>query len=370
MHKHASMNRSYRLVWSQVHACWVAVAEGSRGRGKGSGRKLAAVLLANFLGALSPGALAAPPLPNALPSGAQLVAGQASVATAGNRLTVTQSTAQAILNWQRFDIGANATVRFDQPSAAAVALNRVLATDPSQIYGQLSSNGQVFLINPQGFLFGAGAQVNVGGLVASSLAMSDQSFLSGSYRFARDGSAGAVRNEGSISVARGGSVALLGPSVSNAGSINAPQGSVTLAAGEQMALDMRGDGLITVRVGRGALNALAENKGLIAADGGQVLLTAVAADALPDDVASAIAAAMAEADPQAKIDLALDCPACGHAWTNLLDIAGFLWREVDAWARRTLLDIHTLARAYGWSEAQILALTTGRRDLYLAMLRS
>ena len=97
---------------------------------------------------------------------------------------------------------------------------------------------------------------------------------------------------------------------------------------------------------------------------------AVTVDALPADVARAIEGAMADADPQAKIELALDCPACGHAWTSLLDIAGFLWREVDAWARRTLLDIHTLARAYGWSEMQILALAPGRRDIYLAMLRS
>lgn len=91
---------------------------------------------------------------------------------------------------------------------------------------------------------------------------------------------------------------------------------------------------------------------------------------LPQAVTAALSEAMAAADPQAKIELALLCPACGHAWSGLLDIAGFLWREVDAWARRTLLDVHTLARAYGWSEAQILALTPRRRDLYLEMVRA
>lgn len=95
----------------------------------------------------------------------------------------------------------------------------------------------------------------------------------------------------------------------------------------------------------------------------------VAVERLPAAVAQAVSEAMAQADPQARIELALDCPACGHAWPNLLDIAGFLWSEVDAWARRTLHDVHTLARAYGWSEAEILALTPRRRELYLDMVR-
>ncbi|MES2077102.1 MAG: filamentous hemagglutinin N-terminal domain-containing protein, partial [Pseudomonadota bacterium] len=281
MHKHASANRFYRLVWSHVHACWVAVAEGARGRGKGgsSARAARRLALATLAGGLAGAAAAAPP-PNALPGGAQLVAGQASVASNGAQMTVTQQSAQAILNWQRFDIGANAAVRFDQPSAAAVALNRVVGSDPSQIYGKLSSNGSVFLINPQGVLFGAGAQVNVGALAASSLGLSDRAFLDGKYEFSGAATAGAVRNAGSIAVATGGYVALIGPSVANSGSIRAPQGGVALAAGEQVAVDLRGDGLVGVRVTRGALKALADNAGLIAADGGQVVLTAAAADAL------------------------------------------------------------------------------------------
>jgi uncharacterized protein (UPF0212 family) len=96
---------------------------------------------------------------------------------------------------------------------------------------------------------------------------------------------------------------------------------------------------------------------------------ALALDSVPAAVADAIAEAMAQADPQASIELALSCPACGHGWRNLLDIAAFLWREVDAWARRTVLDVHTLARAYGWSEAHVLALSTRRRQLYLDLVR-
>ncbi|MDC8757016.1 hypothetical protein [Janthinobacterium fluminis] len=96
---------------------------------------------------------------------------------------------------------------------------------------------------------------------------------------------------------------------------------------------------------------------------------AVPLEALPAPALAAIAEAMAVADPQARIELALDCPACGHAWRNLLDIAEFLWRELDAWAQRMLHDVHTLARAYGWSEADILALPARRRDMYLDMVR-
>ncbi|MYM29220.1 filamentous hemagglutinin N-terminal domain-containing protein [Duganella sp. CY15W] len=283
MHKHASANRFYRLVWSHVHACWIVVAETARGRGKSNStvraaRRLGAVLAG---AALAGSALATPPpAVNALPSGAQLAAGQASIATSGNQMTVTQSSSQAIVNWQRFDIGADAAVRFDQPSASAVALNRVIGSDASQIYGKLSSNGSVFLINPQGVLFGASAQVDVGALTASSLNISDRAFLNAQYDYTGSGSAGAVSNAGRIRTASGGYVALVAPSVSNSGSISAPQGSVALAAGEQVSVDLRGDGLIGVRTTRGALQALAQNSGAISADGGQVLLSAAAADAL------------------------------------------------------------------------------------------
>jgi len=294
MHKHASTNRYYRLVWSHVHACWVAVAEGARGRGKSASRKRTALLIASALSGAAlaappdlagiaaplPRALPAAPAPNALPSGAQVVAGQASITSAANQMTVNQGSDKAILNWQSFDIGAQAGVRFVQPNANAVALNRVLGNDPSRIYGQLSANGKVFLVNQSGVLFGASARVDVGGLIASSLALGDADFLAGRTSFGGAGNAGAVRNEGSIRSADGGYVALLGTSVANAGSIVAPNGSVALGAGEQIAVDLRGDGLITLRVERGAVAALSANSGLLQADGGRVELSAQGADAL------------------------------------------------------------------------------------------
>ncbi|HEY0063199.1 MAG TPA: hypothetical protein VGC21_13845 [Telluria sp.] len=95
----------------------------------------------------------------------------------------------------------------------------------------------------------------------------------------------------------------------------------------------------------------------------------VAFELVPQDALDAVSSAMASADPLAQIELSLRCPACGHGWEDLLDIGAFLWKEVDAWARRTLHDVHTLARAYGWSEADILGLRASRRNIYLDMVR-
>ncbi len=84
-----------------------------------------------------------------------------------------------------------------------------------------------------------------------------------------------------------------------------------------------------------------------------------------DEVLNLLESRMAQADPQANIQLALGCPACGNSWLALFDIVGYFWREIDTWARRVLRDVHTLASAYGWSEAEILALSPWRRQFYL-----
>jgi uncharacterized protein (UPF0212 family) len=91
------------------------------------------------------------------------------------------------------------------------------------------------------------------------------------------------------------------------------------------------------------------------------------ADDLGNEVVDAIAARMGEADPQANVELAVECPACGHAWHAAFDVASFFWMQVEAWARRTLHDVHTLARAYGWPEHAILAMSATRRQAYLDM---
>ena len=211
----------------------------------------------------------------ALPVGGVVTEGGASISSAAGSTTITQASQNVAINWQSFNIGATESVQFVQPNSSSVALNRVLGPDPSSIFGSLTANGKVFLVNPNGVLFARGANINVGGLVASTLNVSDSDFMAGRYRFAGNSNA-TVLNQGTIN-ADGGSVALLGANVGNDGIIVARLGTVALAAGNAMTLDVAGDGLLSVTVSEGAVNALVQNGGLIHADGGNVLLTAMAA---------------------------------------------------------------------------------------------
>jgi trimeric autotransporter adhesin len=262
------MNHVYRLVWSHVLNAWVVACENARGRGKSSGRALTAAALS----------LAAT-LSQAGPLGGQVTAGSASIVQSGATTTVTQTTANASLSWQSFNTSASETVNFVQPSASAIAVNRIYDTAGTQFFGRLNANGQVYLINPNGVLFGQGAQVNVGGLVASTLGMSDASLAGNKRSFSGNGT-GSVINRGSITAAEGGYVALLGNSVSNQGTISARLGTVALAGGSAATLTFNGNSLVQVQVDQSTLNNLAENRQLIVADGGQVLMTAGAKDSL------------------------------------------------------------------------------------------
>ncbi len=264
------MNRTYALVWNHALRAWSVAHEHARRRGKGAGAVLAAAL------SLPLTAFAAD-----LPTGGQVVAGQGQIGTpSANQMVIDQASNKLAIDWQSFDIAAGNKVTFNQPGSDSIALNRVLGADGSKIMGQLDANGRVFLINPNGVLFGAGAQVNVSGLVASTLDISNSDFAAGNYRFKGDGSNASVINNGQITAADGGSIALLGGTVSNNGVIVANQGSVAMAAGNAVTLDFAGDGLLNVQVDEAVVDALVENHQLIKADGGQVLLTANAGEAL------------------------------------------------------------------------------------------
>jgi filamentous hemagglutinin family protein len=210
--------------------------------------------------------LTPPALAQNLPTGGQVVSGQATINQSGSAMTINQSSDRMIANWQSFSIGAGNSVTFNQPGASSVALNRVVGQDPSKILGSLSANGQVFLVNPNGIAIGKTGSVQTGGFVASTLGISNADFLAGRYNFT--GSGGAIANEGSIS---GKVVALVSPSISNSGSIT---GSTALAAGTDVLLDFGGDGLLSVEVKASTVKTLVENKGLIRADGGVAILTA------------------------------------------------------------------------------------------------
>ena len=213
-------------------------------------------------------------------TGGSVVAGQGTINQAGGTTTISQQSPTLILNWQGFSISPSETVQFVQPAATSIALNRVIGNAPSEIYGHLLANGQVFLVNPNGVLFGPGAKVDVGGLVASSLGLSNADFLSGNYRFQGSVAPASVVNQGDITASGGGSVALLGGQVINQGVIRAQLGTVALAGGSAVTLDFVGNHLLNVQVAEGAAEALAANHQLIQADGGTVIMTAAARDAL------------------------------------------------------------------------------------------
>ena len=270
------MNRIYRSIWNQATGAYSAVSENVKSAGKrslpgsaGGGAHFALTSMAAAL-MLGYGSLAL-----AGPTGGTVVAGQANIGGAPGSTVINQGSQNAVINWANFNINKGESVQFVQPNSNAVALNRVLGNDGTTILGNLSANGKVFIVNPNGILFGQGASVNTAGLVASTLDISNADFMAGNYKFSGNGS-GRVLNQGSIS-APGGYVALLGANVSNEGTINARLGSVALAAGNAITLDVAGDGLLNVAVDRGAVGALVQNGGLIQADGGSVLLTAQAA---------------------------------------------------------------------------------------------
>jgi filamentous hemagglutinin family protein len=169
------------------------------------------------------------------PTGPVVVSGQASFHQQGSALSVTNS-ANAIIHWQSFSIGPAELTRFIQPSASSAVLNRVVGGIPSDILGALQSNGRVFLINPSGIVFGAGARIDVAGLVASTLDLANEDFLSGRLRFAATAGAGNIVNQGAIRTAPRGNVYLIAPSVENSGVITSPQGEIILAAGRSVEL--------------------------------------------------------------------------------------------------------------------------------------
>ncbi len=216
----------------------------------------------------------------ALPTGGQITAGSGAINQSGSLMTIEQNSQRMIANWSTFNIGADAAVNFNQPNSSAVALNRIQDQSPSQIRGALTANGQIYLLNPSGIIFGQTAQIDVGGLVASSLTLSDDDFLAGNSMLSTTGTTGAILNHGNIRTADGGYVAFIAPKVENSGTIDAPNGTVVLTAGNQVNLDFNGDRLLTYTVEQGAIDALVENHGLIKADGGLVMMTAAAADQL------------------------------------------------------------------------------------------
>ncbi|MGG5823679.1 filamentous hemagglutinin N-terminal domain-containing protein [Falsiroseomonas sp. HW251] len=232
--------------------------------------------------------------PNAQPQGGSVVAGQATISRAATRTQVNQASDRAVVEWRSFDIGSNQQVDIRQPGASSFSLQRVTGPDPSQIAGRLTSNGGVALVNPNGVTFHAGAQVDVASLIATASDITNRNLMDGRMVFDGQPRAGArVENRGTITVRDRGMAALVGPVAANSGTIRARLGRVAIAGAEAFALDLAGDGLLSLDVTRQVTTApsgaaaLATNTGTIEAEGGQVLLTAQAASGLLETLVAA-----------------------------------------------------------------------------------
>ncbi len=303
----------YKIVFSKRLGALVAVGEHTAGQGKAAGTgvrtavypssavgatagefvgSLKAVFASVALTCFTATSIAAGPAANTLPTGAQVTTGNVAISTNGATMNILQSTDKASVNWNSFSIGSGAAVNVHQNSASSVLLNRVVGNDPSQIFGKLTANGQVILINPNGIVFGKGGSVTASAFTASTFGMTDADFQAGKHKFSRNGSTRGVTVEEGADIhttTTGGYVALIGASVNNQGEIHTQQGAVVMAAGESVALptaltDSVGVPLsskVRLELTPSTINASVENGGTITTDGGQVLMQAAAvADAV------------------------------------------------------------------------------------------
>lgn len=226
----------------------------------------------------------------ALPAGAHVANGTVSSVQSGKLLAIT-NTPGAILNWQSFSVDAGETVRFIQQSAQSAVLNRVVGQSPSVILGSLQSNGRVFLINPNGVVFGQAARVDVAGLVASSLNLGDADFLAGRHSYQGGGSGAPVNNQGRITAADGGLVYLIAPDVNNSGIVTAANGDILLAAGHSVTIAPAASPDVRVQISAPA-NGEAVNVGQLIARSGAVSVYGVnVTQAGTADASSAVAGA-------------------------------------------------------------------------------
>ena len=218
----------------------------------------------------------------AAPQGGVVVGGQGAIQQVDKTTLVNQQSQSLAIDWNSFSLAADETAQFNQPSSSATVLNRIVGQNPSEIFGRIDANGRVFLVNPNGIVFGQGSVVNVASLLASGLKMDPEGFMNGDYSLFSESAdtPGVVVNRGLLQAATGGSINLVGGAVANEGLIVADLGQVNLAAGRSAVLDFDGDGLIGFAVSEEIIQNLqilesaVTNSGQISADGGQVLMQA------------------------------------------------------------------------------------------------
>jgi filamentous hemagglutinin family protein len=215
----------------------------------------------------------------AAPSGGVVTSGNATINQVGKTTNINQSTSKASINWQKFGIKADEVVNFIQPDKNSITLNRVIGNERSIIDGALNANGQVWILNSNGVLFGKNASINTSGLLATTKNLSDTDFQSGNYNFSGD-STESIINQGTIKIKDNGYVILASNEVRNSGEIEAVKGRVQLTGADEYTINLNGNSLVDLVVDKGVLDALVENSGTILADGGEVYLTTHAVDEL------------------------------------------------------------------------------------------
>ncbi len=186
-----------------------------------------------------------------LPSGENIISGDISVSSSQNSMTITQSSEQSIIEWTSFDIGAQNSVTFNQPSVNASALNRVVSGNPTTLAGVLNANGKVFVVNENGVYFTPTATINAHSFAASTLALSNDDFLNNRFLFKADNVNNifsSIIHKGSITTLDGGFTALLGGAINNEGTINANLGKIGIGAGKEITLDLSGDKFLQVSI--------------------------------------------------------------------------------------------------------------------------
>ncbi|MBI5276009.1 MAG: filamentous hemagglutinin N-terminal domain-containing protein [Burkholderiales bacterium] len=208
----------------------------------------------------------------ALPQNGVPTFGTTSISTDANKMTILQGTQRAGIDWQSFSIGAGEFVKIQQPGTSSILFNRVLGPDPSLLFGSLQANGRVFLSNPRGIVFGVNSFIDVGSLVATTLKLSDESMLAGSYNLAGDAQSGSIVQQGHIKAT--GTVALVAPVIEQSGTIEAPR--IGMAAAESVRIDLDGDGLVFMNVKTETAETRLRALGKLQADGGVVDLRAQA----------------------------------------------------------------------------------------------
>ncbi|MDC0356959.1 filamentous hemagglutinin N-terminal domain-containing protein [Pelagibacteraceae bacterium] len=215
----------------------------------------------------------------ALPQGGSVVSGQVNIDYAAvDRLNVNQASNQAVVNWQSFNVGRDASVHFNQPGSKASILNKVLSGQ-SIINGKIYSNGRLFLINPTGILTGPNSAIRAEGAVLSTLNLSQQNYLNNNLQFNTNTNSSLV-NQGLI---EGQYVALMAPQVNNQGTIVSGV-ATTIAAGDDMLLGISNSNNLTIKISPSKLQAMAKNEGTIKTQNGMVTIKTDAAQSLVDDI--------------------------------------------------------------------------------------